>query len=197
MTDLFSSQNETIHQRWLDGRPFPVYSGWGDMSAFDASLFTHDHLRFRSSILSGWKVGSSVGALGPWGRLVSSEGYLESDCPGASDCEYIARDIWNLRGGRARVAMAPQVRATYNLGDWAVTDGMVPAIRWEDVDADGEDMIDWTGVKAPESVVCIASRSRDGVVLDTWSRSNHRTRLDSLWPPRYGILGDSERIDAN
>ena len=63
------------------------------MAAFDASLFTRDHLRFRSSVMSGWHGGSASGALGLWGRLISLPGYLESDCPGASECEYISRDI--------------------------------------------------------------------------------------------------------
>lgn len=148
MTDLFATQDEAYRRRWLDGRPLPVYSGWGGMSDFNASHFTHDHLRFRSSILSGWTEGSSVGTLGPLGRLVSSERYLESDCPGASECEYIARDTWNLRGGRARVVMAPQVRATCSLENWAVMDGMVPAMRWEDDYMYSECLIDWTGVKA-------------------------------------------------
>ncbi|KAM0718737.1 hypothetical protein Q7P37_005808 [Cladosporium fusiforme] len=131
VSDAFATQEEEYRQRWLDGRPFPVYSGWGGMAAFDASLFTHEHLRFRSSILSGWTGGSSIGALGPWGSLISRKGYLESDCPGASECEYIARDIWNLREGSARIAMAPQVRTTYNLDDWAIMESIAPARRWE------------------------------------------------------------------
>lgn len=185
--DAFSTQEEGFRQRWLDGRPLPVYSGWGGMAAFDASLFTHDHLRFRSTRLSGWTGGSSTGALGPWGVLISREGYLESDCPGASECEYIARDIWNLREGRARIVMAPQVRTTYNLEDWIVMDSMAPVTRGEGPDVEGLDVIDWTWVGVPGSVVCIASRSREGAVLDIWSESNHRTRIDPLWSPGGGL----------
>ncbi|KAM0714161.1 hypothetical protein Q7P37_010310 [Cladosporium fusiforme] len=181
--------DESIHQRWLDGRPFPVYSGWGGMAAFDASLFTHEHLRFRSSTLSGWTGGSSTGALGPWGSLVSNVEYLKADCPGASECEYIARDIWNLRKSQAKIVMAPQVRTTYNLRDWVVMNGIAPATRREGLDSEGMDLIDWTGVKIPESVVCIASRDKNGALLETWSESNHRTRLDPWWRPGSTALG--------
>lgn len=131
VTDAYLPEDNTTHQRWLGGRALPMYSGWGGMSAFDATLFTYDHLRFRSSVRSGWTGGSQSGALGPWGYLVSSKGYLESDCPGASECEYIARDIWHLRQNDARIVLAPQARTTYHVQDWAVMSKSVPATRRE------------------------------------------------------------------
>jgi hypothetical protein len=67
VTDAYLPENDTVHQRWLDGRALLVYSGWGGMSAFDASLLTHEHMRFRSSVLSGWVGGSQDGTLAAWG----------------------------------------------------------------------------------------------------------------------------------
>lgn len=183
VTDAFSTESKGVRERWLEGRPFPVYSGWGGMAAFDASLFTSQHLRFRSSTTSGWSGGSSTGALGPWGRLVSSEGYLASDCPGASECEYIARDIWNLRDGKARIVLAPQARTAYNIDDWLVITEAVPPPRHVESDSDDDDLIDWSGVNVPDTVVCIASRDKDGTSLDAWSEDNHRVRLDPVWRP--------------
>jgi hypothetical protein len=137
ITDAFSTEDVTLYRRWLAGQPFPVYSGWGDMSAFDASLFTREHLQFRSTVTAGWKGGSAVGALGAWGRLVSDEDYLQSDCPGASECEFVARDIWNMRQGRARIVLAPQARTTYNIQDWLVMDDAVPVTRSQGADLAG------------------------------------------------------------
>lgn len=186
VTDAYLPENDTTHQRWLDGRALPVYSGWGGMSAFDASLFTHEHLRFRSSVLSGWVGGSQDGALGAWGQLVSSAGYLESDCPGASECEHIARDIWNLRHSDAHIVLAPQTRTTYNIQDWLVMSVNAPATRHEEPKLLDEDAISWEEVSIPQSVVCIASRNADGESLDLWNEDNHRTRLDQLWKPANG-----------
>jgi hypothetical protein len=181
--DAYSTENQTIYQRWLDGLAFPVYSGWGGMAAFDASFFTREHLRFRSTITAGWTGGSAVGALGSWGRLVSSEGYLESDCPGASECEYIARDIWNMRQGRARIVLAPQARTTYNIKDWRIMGDTAPVTRREGPDVLNEDAIDWSEYKIPDSVLCIATRTKEGARIEAWSPDNHRTRVDPLWRP--------------
>jgi hypothetical protein len=189
--DAYSTENETVYQRWLDGRAFPVYSGWGGMSAFDASLFTIEHLRFRSTITAGWTGGSAVGALGSWGRLVSSEGYLQSDCPGASECEYVARDIWNMRQGRARIVLAPQARTTYNIKDWHVMSGHAPVTRREGPDLLNEDAIDWSEYAIPESVVCIPTRTMEGVWIDPWGETNHRTRVDPLWRPTNETVANS------
>lgn len=181
--DAYSTENQTVYQRWIDGLAFPVYSGWGGMSAFDASLFTHEHLRFRSTVTAGWTGGSAVGALGSWGRLVSSEGYLESDCPGASECEYIARDIWNMRQGRARVVLAPQARTTYNIKDWRIMGDNAPVTRRDGPDLLNEDAIDWREYEIPESVICIPTRTMEGAWRDPWGEDNHRTRVDPLWRP--------------
>lgn len=190
VADAFLTQSDLIRQRWLDGRPFPVYRRWGGMAAFDASLFTDQHLRFRSSVFSGWIGGSSSGALGSFGRLVSADGYLESDCPGASERDYIARDIWHLQEGKARIVLAPQARTTYNLKDWLVMVKSAPVTPRLGPDGGG-DLIDWTSVALPESVDCIASRTRDGQLVDTWSESHHRVRLNPWWTPSNGTTQDS------
>jgi len=178
VTDAYSTEDATMYQRWLEGHAFPVYSGWGGMSALDASLFTREHLRFRSTVTAGWTGGSAVGALGSWGRLVSSEGYLESDCPGASECELVARDIWNMRRGRARIVLAPQARTAYNIEDWLILSDSVPVTRREEADVLNEDKFDWSEYPIPESVVCIATRSAQGEWLDPWGETNNRSRLD-------------------
>ena len=181
--DAYSTENQTVYQRWVDGLAFPVYSGWGGMSAFDASLFTHEHLRFRSTVTAGWTGGSAVGALGSWGRLVSSDGYLDSDCPGASECEYVARDIWNMRQGRARIVLAPQARTTYNIKDWRIMGDTAPVTRREGPDTLNEDAVDWSEYAIPESVICIPTRTKEGAWRDPWGEDNHRTRIDPLWRP--------------
>lgn len=181
--DAYFTQSAPIRKRWLDGLAFPVYSGWGGMAAFDASLFTQYHLRFRASIYAGWTGGSANGALGAWGQLVSDEYYLRSECPGDSECSYVARDIWNLRKGRARIVLAPQARTTYGVKDWSIMQASAPVTRREGVDKDGLDVIDWNNVTIPKTVECVPSRGRDGSYLDTWSGSNLRQRLDPLWRP--------------
>lgn len=178
VTDAYSTEDETVYQRWLEGYAFPVYSGWGGMSAFDASLFTREHLRFRSTVTAAWTGGSGVGALGSWGRLISSEGYLESDCPGASECELIARDIWNMRRGRARIVLAPQARTAYNIEDWLIMSGSVPVTPRGGADVLDEDKFDWSKYPIPESVVCIATRTTQGEWLDPWGETNNRSRLN-------------------
>lgn len=196
VADAYLPENETVHQRWLDGLALPVYSGWGGMSAFDASLFTHEHLRFRSSIASGWTGGSQAGALGSWGRLVSSEGYLESDCPGASECEYIARDIWNLRGRDARIVLAPQTRTTYGVPEWTVMSKYAPVTRREGPDYSGQDAIDWSEVSIPQRVDCVATRDAEGRWLDPWNDNNLRTRLDPLWTSAKDMADLSQENDS-
>ncbi|KAK4890245.1 hypothetical protein LTR27_011006 [Elasticomyces elasticus] len=186
--DAFITQNESVHDRWLDGRPFPVYSAWGGMVVFDASLFAEQHLRFRSSTASGWNGGSSVGALGAWGGLLSAQGYLTSDCPGASECEYIARDIWNLRQGSARMVLAPQARTTYSVDEWSVMRGFAPTTLREDPDSKGRDLINWNEVAVPDKVVCIPTRHEDGEYIDTWDESNKRRRLNPMWQPVNGTV---------
>lgn len=194
VADAYVTENATIHQRWLDGLAFPAYSGWGGMAAFDASLFTNEHLRFRSSVSTGWNGGNAAGALGSWGQLVSSDEYLKSDCPGASECEYVARDIWNMRQGKARIVLAPQARTTYSLEDWLVMGDTVPMTRREGPDLLGEDIINWSDVSIPESVVCIASRDAHGAHIHPWLDSNHRTRVDPLWrPPSSIVITANER----
>jgi hypothetical protein len=153
------------------------------MAAFDASLFTHEHLRFRSSIAAGWTGGSAVGALGSWGRLISSEGYLESDCPGASECEYVARDIWNMHQGKARIVLAPQARTTYSMKVWRIMGNTVPVTRRTGPDLLNEDAIDWSEYAIPESVQCISTRTKEGAFMGAWAEDNHRTRVDPLYRP--------------
>ena len=196
VADAYLPENKTVHQRWLNGLAIPVYSGWGGMAAFDASLFTHEHLRFRSSVLSGWTGGSQAGALGAWGRLVSSDGYLESDCPGASECEYIARDIWHLRGRDARVVLASQTRTTYSMPDWSIASQYAPVTRREGPDYEDEDAIDWSEVSMPHRVDCVATRDAEGQRLEPWNDGNLRTQLDSLWTPgKYTAAGDTRQED--
>ncbi|KAK6420277.1 hypothetical protein LTR95_016964, partial [Oleoguttula sp. CCFEE 5521] len=184
VSDAYITQSDAEHARWLDGLPLPMYSGWGGMSAFDASLFTVDHVRFRSSVTSGWTGGHSGGALGTWGQLVSAPGYLEQDCPGASECKYIGRDIWNIRSGKARIVMATQVRTTYSIDDWRImvesADPAPTTLRTEYDDKNIE-LIDWSTVKAPEGVVCIPSRDKSGAYLDVWAEYNHRYRVNPMY----------------
>jgi hypothetical protein len=198
VTEAYMPENETIYQRWLDGRAIPAYSGWGGMSAFDASLFTREHLRFRSSVSSGWTGGSQAGALGSWGHLVSSKGYLESDCPGASECEYIARDIWNLRQNDARIVLAPQARTTYSIPAWYVINEQVPVTRREGPNSvDDEDAIDWSEIPIPQSVVCIPSRNKEGASLELWGEDNHRTRLNPMWKPEQNTTADDTSLERD
>jgi hypothetical protein len=194
VADAYLPENKTIHQRWLDGLAIPVYSGWGGMSAFDASLFTHEHLRFRSSVSSGWTGGSQAGTLGSWGQLVSSDGYLESDCPGASECEYIARDIWHLRGRDARIVLAPQTRTTYNMPAWSVAAKYAPVTKRMGPDSENKDAIDWSEVSIPHRVDCVASRDAEGEWIGQWSDDNIRTSLDPLWTPgKYAAPDDTSQ----
>jgi hypothetical protein len=191
VADAYLLENETVHQRWLDGRAIPAYSGWGGMSAFDASLFTREHLRFRSSNSAGWTGGSQAGALGSWGHLVSSKGYLESDCLGASECEYIARDIWNLRQHDARIVLAPQARTTYNIPAWQVVSEMVPVTRREGPSSlEDDDLIDWSETPLPQSVVCIPSRTKEGASVWPWDGDNIRKTLNSMWKPEQNTTTD-------
>jgi hypothetical protein len=187
VADAYRPENKTVHQRWVDGLAIPVYSGWGGMSAFDASLFTNEHLRFRSSVISGWIGGSQAGVLGSWGHLVSSKGYLESDCPGASECEYIVRDIWHLRQGDARIVLAPQARTTYNMPNWLDMGGQAPVTRREGLDSGDEDAIDWSEVSIPQSVACVATRDEEGRWMNPWSDDNFRTWVDPTWTPSKHI----------
>lgn len=184
VTDAFSTQSEDVRRRWRHGLPLPVYSGWGGMAAFDATLFTKEHLRFRSSIRSGWTGGSSTGALGDWGRLIGTSGYLESDCPGASECEYICRDIWNLRHGKARILLVPQVRTSYTVEEWEIVKDQVPAMERNETDSAVEDLVDWTNVRIPEQVACVGTRTFEGEPIETWGENNERTRLDPLFSHR-------------
>jgi hypothetical protein len=195
VVEAYSVEDDKIYQRWLEGRPFPVYSGWGGMAAFDASLFTVEHLRFRSTVTAGWTGGSAVGALGSWGRLVSSEGYLESDCPGASECEYVARDIWNMRQGRARVVLAPQARTTYNIKDWQIMSDNAPVTRRDGPDSKNVDPIDWSEYAIPESVVCVPTRTTEGAWLDAWDESNYRTRVDPLYRQVNRTMANSTMVE--
>ena len=169
-----------------------MYSGWGGMAAFDASLFTHEHLRFRSSIAAGWTGGSAGGALGSWGRLISSEGYLESDCPGASECEYVARDIWNMHQGRARIVLAPQARTTYSMKVWRIMGNTVPVTRRTGPDLLNEDAIDWSEYAIPGSVQCISTRTKEGAFMGAWAEDNHRTRVNPLWRPVNETVTDTK-----
>ena len=197
VVDAYSTENQTVHQRWLDGLALPVYSGWGGMAAFDASLFTREHLRFRSSIAAGWTGGSAAGALGSWGRLISSEGYLESDCPGASECEYVARDIWNMRQGKARIVLAPQARTTYSMKVWRIMGNTVPVTRRSGPDLMNEDAIDWSQYAIPESVQCISTRTKEGVFMGAWAEDNHRTRVDPLYRPVNKTVPNTKVVEQD
>jgi hypothetical protein len=197
VADAFAPENKTVHQRWVDGLTIPVYSGWGGMSAFDASLFTNEHLRFRASVYSGWTGGSQAGALGSWGQMVSSKGYLESECPGASECEYLARDIWNLRQGDGRVVLAPQARTTYNMPHWLDMGGQAPFTRREGPDYENEDVIDWSEMSIPQSVACVASRDKEGRPVFQWSDDNTRTWIDPLWKPSNYTAADGTSQESD
>jgi len=152
--DAFLTQDEDVQARWLNGRPFPVYSGWNGAIAFSASLFTQRHVRFRASGKAGWKGGDIAGSLGKWGQLVANPGYIDADCAG-SECSLVARDIWNLLEGRARFALAPQARTAYSLQDWWKVDATVPPVRRTGYDGANDELVDWANVTMPASVVCV------------------------------------------
>lgn len=177
--DLWETQNETDYQRWLDGRAFPVYSGWNGAIAASADIFTKYQVRFRPSGRSGWSGGDSTGALGPWGRLLARPGYLESDC-GSSECEIIFRDLWNLFDGQARVVLAPQSRTTYSLKDWRVVSKAVP-ITQRHGEVKGNDLqqelIDWSKVSVPSTVVCATNLDEEGHEVNVWGDENYRTEI--------------------
>lgn len=178
MLDYWVTQNKPVRQRWLNGLPLPVYSAWGGMAAFDAKLFTVAGLRFRSSRPAGWEGGASSGSMGPWGKLINEPAYLDSDCPGDSECKLIFRDIWNLRNGKAKIALAPKTRTVYDVAHWAAMSDL--ATMWLG-NADESELIDWNSVKAPLGVVCIASRLKSGEPVGAWDESNVRVRLSPVW----------------
>lgn len=186
--DLWShTKDNTTYPRWRQGLALPIYSGWGGMAAFDASLFTSLHLRFRATTASGWNSGSSSG-LGAWGALTTDD-YLAGDCPGASECELIGRDIWNLRQGRARIVLASQSRSWYQMVDSEIVLDRTPLLKRTGAgkEEDDADLIDWESVRAPDTVACIASRADDGTVLNTWSTKNHRTQRPPLHSDRLSF----------
>lgn len=153
-TDLFATQDEVVHQRWLEGRPLPVYPGWNGAVTLRADLFTKSRVRFRASNQTGW----SLGMHGEWGSLIGTPGFIESVCA-ASECKLFARDIWNLMQGKARFVLAPQARMTYELEIWEEIQGKVPPVRRTGTDEVGEgerdeELIDWSGVSVPEEVEC-------------------------------------------
>lgn len=167
------------------------------MAAFDATLFTVDHLRFRSSRTAGWEGGSSVGA---WGKLIDTPSYLDGDCPGDSECKLIYRDIWNLRNGKARITLAPRTRTVYKVEHWAAM--RLLETLWgkgggstsnknegnEEAEEKDPELIDWESVKAPGSVVCMASRTREGQMIDVWGLENGRYHLNPLGAGVAGAL---------
>jgi len=161
----FATADKYSYQRWLDGRPFPIYSGWNGMVAMRANLFTEYQIRFRAGGPAGWKGGSQTGVLGEWGKLVSTPGYLNSDCA-ASECKLIARDMWNLLDGKARIVLASQSRTTYNIGDWEklqTTNVTVPVVLRREFDDSPDELIDWSLVEMPERVACYSSINPDGI----------------------------------
>ena len=177
--DFWMTQEKAIHDRWLEGRPFPVYAGWNGAVALQSSFFTRDHLRFRASMKAGWQGGDDSGVLGKWGRLLATPGYLESDCA-ASECSLFMRDIWNLMDGQARFVLAPQSRTAYHLGDWNDIKDQVPPVRRSGADNSLEELIDWWGVVAPETVVCIPTYRDDGSPVEVWDEDNFRKDLSAF-----------------
>jgi hypothetical protein len=105
---------------------------------------------------------------------------MKGDCPGASECKYIARDIWNLRHGQARILLAPQARTTYDIDAWKVMQKFAPAKRRQEVGEEALDLIAWNEVRAPEKVVCIPTRRSNGEIVDTWDENNERKKLPPL-----------------
>jgi len=172
---LFWSQEEKIWQRWLEGLPVPVYSGWNGAVAFDADIFTQLHLRFRGSGVAKWNGGDSAGTLGSWGELIASDDYLASDCP-ASECKLLARDLWNLKLGRVRFLVAPQSRTAYSLQDWQLVEAQYPLMPRPGTMLDTE-LIDWNNVTMPEKVTCVPSIVDGKPLSNPWEEENHRRSL--------------------
>ena len=188
IVDMWRTQSLDVQERWLSSRPLPIYSGWGGMAAFDANLFTKLRLRFRSSISSGWRAGGSSRGKGAWGELVTKD-YLMSDCPGASECEYIFRDIWNLRDGRARIAASPRARTAYDIQEWMSMATFIPPDRgWlrtlNRTHIPHVERIDWSKVSVPSSVVCIPGRDRTGEQVAIWGTKRY------LIDPTYRVIAN-------
>lgn len=171
ISHAFSTQDTPTHERWLNNLPFPVYAGWGGIVALQAELFTKQGLRFRSSKVTGWTGGSVSGSMGPWGQLVTNNDYLNSDCPGDSECGLVMRDVWNLRQGKARIVLASAVVTAYSMHVWKAARLFLPFVAREDRIYPGE-IIDWQGVNIPREVMCMPSRTSEGVAHDA-----HDTKL--------------------
>lgn len=184
LTHAFSTQSTDIHERWLNNLPFPVYAGWGGIVALRAELFVQHGLRFRSSKVTGWTGGSASGSMGNWGKLVTDYDYMNGDCPGDSECGLVMRDIWNIRKGRARVVLASQVNTAYSVKVWKAARLLLPFIpREEKVTI--EELIDWSKVVIPKGVVCMPSRTEDGLAHDAHDTKLFRyLTLDPLYEPK-------------
>lgn len=130
-----------------------------------------------------------------WGELVGDESYMASDCPGASECKLLMRDIWNSRHGKARIAMTPLVNTAYNIKDWKLKDQAVPfADRSKEMVGD-EDVIDWKDVEIPKSVVCIPSRTASGTVIQKWAiGGSPGLIIDPLYKPIVDDEDEAEKL---
>lgn len=163
ISGLFWSQSPEIWERWKQGLPLPVYSAWNGAIAISAQIFTEFHARFRASGPAHWNGGDASGAMGKWGELLATPGYLESDCS-ASECKLLARDIWNLMEGRGRILIAPQSRTAYSLEEWEWIREQTPVVKREGR-VEKEEMVDWSGVVMPTKVACVPSM-KDGKAME-------------------------------
>lgn len=68
----------------------------------------------------------------------------------------------------------------------------MPPKRHLGSDVNNEDPIDWSGVGAPDTVLCVASRDKNGTQLDTWAEDNHRVRLDPVWRSGNSSVANSD-----
>ena len=118
------------------------------------------------------------------GRFIRAEGYMENDCPGASECSYLCRDIWNLRQGSARVVLAPRARTTYKVDHWDwVIESQVMQQPPEATEPDNStEVIDWSDVHMPKDVVCIPSRDENGRNVDSWDDNTNRFHVHPYFP---------------
>lgn len=181
---VFSSLNPELYESWLTGRPMPMYASWGGMVAMDASLFTRQGLRFRSSASTGW-INTSSNETG-WSRLLEDPRYTANDCPGASECELLMRDTWALRNGSAKIALSPQSNTCYTLDDQQRVLAELPITSRMHLPLNENDLIDWSSTKAPQEVLCIPSISKTGHAISRESlflQSGYR--LPTFFNNRY------------
>ncbi|KAK3672687.1 hypothetical protein LTR78_007499 [Recurvomyces mirabilis] len=174
-----------LYDRWMlrgiNGElpcPFEQNAGYSPQTDNDGASMATCASDLRVSL--GARGGGSNGALRELGRLICQDGYMRSHCPGASECEYVCRDIWNMRQGRGRIVLAPQARTTYNVEGWTPIHRLAPARRRDAAGVEALELIVSNEVEAPKNVVCIATRTEQGGLFHAWIEQNQRKKLSPV-----------------